>query len=137
MTMGTRIVVMKDGFIQQIDSPVDLYYKPINKFVAGFIGTPQMNFFNVKVAKFNDKVDIKFSENEKVTVSYDDVSKVNYEYFFNDKEWRRILDSSYMILLDTPSEKLKHPKVKISGRNDKAVSEAIRNLFLNQELIKK
>lgn len=45
MTMGTHIVVMKDGFIQQIDSPKNLYLYPENKFVAGFIGTPQMNFF--------------------------------------------------------------------------------------------
>jgi multiple sugar transport system ATP-binding protein len=58
MTMGTRIVVMKDGFIQQIDSPVDLYDKPINKFVAGFIGTPQMNFFNVNLGRSGDDVEI-------------------------------------------------------------------------------
>jgi multiple sugar transport system ATP-binding protein len=46
MTMGTRIVVMKDGFIQQIDTPKNIYNYPANKFVAGFIGTPQMNFYN-------------------------------------------------------------------------------------------
>ncbi len=45
MTMGTRIVVMKDGFMQQVDTPQNLYDYPINLFVAGFIGTPQMNFF--------------------------------------------------------------------------------------------
>lgn len=56
MTMGTRIVVMKDGFIQQIDSPRNLYNFPCNKFVAGFIGTPQMNFFGGKLAKRGDKV---------------------------------------------------------------------------------
>ena len=44
MTMGTRIVVMKDGEIQQIDTPKNLYEHPINRFVAGFIGSPQMNF---------------------------------------------------------------------------------------------
>jgi len=44
MTMGSRIVVMKDGFIQQVDSPINLYDKPVNKFVAGFIGSPAMNF---------------------------------------------------------------------------------------------
>ena len=46
MTMGTRIVVMKDGFVQQIGAPQELYDYPINTFVAGFIGTPQMNFFD-------------------------------------------------------------------------------------------
>jgi multiple sugar transport system ATP-binding protein len=51
MTMGTRIVVMKDGFIQQVDSPQNLYNSPVNLFVAGFIGTPPMNFFDAKLVK--------------------------------------------------------------------------------------
>ncbi|MBQ4637456.1 MAG: sn-glycerol-3-phosphate ABC transporter ATP-binding protein UgpC, partial [Clostridia bacterium] len=46
MTMASRIVVMKDGLIQQVDTPQNLYDKPVNLFVAGFIGTPQMNFLN-------------------------------------------------------------------------------------------
>jgi multiple sugar transport system ATP-binding protein len=45
MTMGERIVVMKDGVVQQVDNPIQMYDFPRNKFVAGFIGTPQMNFF--------------------------------------------------------------------------------------------
>ncbi len=49
MTMGTRIVVMKDGFIQQCDTPLNLYDFPKNKFVAGFIGSPSMNFLTVGV----------------------------------------------------------------------------------------
>jgi multiple sugar transport system ATP-binding protein len=51
MTMGTKIVVMKDGFIQQIDSPLKLYNHPENKFVGGFIGSPAMNFVEGKVAR--------------------------------------------------------------------------------------
>ena len=46
MTLGDRIVIMKDGFIQQIGTPQEVFNHPINLFVAGFIGTPQMNFFN-------------------------------------------------------------------------------------------
>ena len=46
MTMGDRIVVMKDGFVQQIDTPQNLYERPVNKFVAGFLGSPQMNFID-------------------------------------------------------------------------------------------
>jgi len=46
MTMGDRIVVMRDGLIQQVDEPTSLYDNPTNMFVAGFIGTPPMNFFN-------------------------------------------------------------------------------------------
>ena len=51
MTMGTIIVVMRDGKVQQIGSPLYLYNQPINKFVAGFLGTPQMNFMAVKVVE--------------------------------------------------------------------------------------
>lgn len=46
MTMGDRIVCMKDGFVQQVDTPQNLYERPINKFVAGFLGSPQMNFID-------------------------------------------------------------------------------------------
>jgi len=51
MTMANKIVVMKDGFIQQIGAPLDLYNQPSNKFVAGFIGSPPMNFLTVKVSE--------------------------------------------------------------------------------------
>jgi len=51
MTMGDRIVVMKDGFIQQVDTPQNLYKKPCNMFVAGFIGSPQINLIDAKVVK--------------------------------------------------------------------------------------
>ena len=51
MTMATRIVVMKDGLIQQVDTPQKLYDYPCNIFVAGFLGTPQMNFINGKLVK--------------------------------------------------------------------------------------
>jgi multiple sugar transport system ATP-binding protein len=53
MTMGDRIVVMKDGIINQIDTPMNLYNKPINKFVAGFIGSPAMNFIEGKLNEEN------------------------------------------------------------------------------------
>ncbi|WP_407400324.1 ABC transporter ATP-binding protein [Treponema sp.] len=56
MTMGTKIVVMKDGHVQQIGEPLYLYNHPINKFVAGFIGTPPMNFMTVSVKKDGDKI---------------------------------------------------------------------------------
>ncbi|MCR4781682.1 MAG: sn-glycerol-3-phosphate ABC transporter ATP-binding protein UgpC [Lachnospiraceae bacterium] len=51
MTLGTRIVVMKDGVIQQTDTPQNLYQKPANLFVAGFIGSPQMNFVDAEILK--------------------------------------------------------------------------------------
>ena len=55
MTMGTRIVVMKDGFIQQVDTPQNLYDYPCNIFVAGFIGSPQMNFLDGTLQKSGDQ----------------------------------------------------------------------------------
>ena len=65
MTMGTRIVVMKDGFVQQIGAPQHLYDSPANVFVAGFIGTPQMNFFDGHITP--DGV-ITFANNQRVVL---------------------------------------------------------------------
>ncbi|MBQ7500184.1 MAG: sn-glycerol-3-phosphate ABC transporter ATP-binding protein UgpC [Clostridia bacterium] len=62
MTMATRIVVMKDGLIQQVDTPQNLYDFPTNIFVAGFIGTPQMNFVNSKFVKKGDDYYITFGD---------------------------------------------------------------------------
>ena len=61
MTMGTRIVVMKNGIIKQVDSPMNLYDYPENVFVAGFIGTPQMNFINAKLGYVNSDILLKSS----------------------------------------------------------------------------
>ncbi len=67
MTMGTRIVVMKDGFMQQVDTPQNLYDYPVNLFVAGFIGTPQMNFFKESTLTSEDgKIYVNFVGNNKI-----------------------------------------------------------------------
>ena len=55
MTLGDRIVIMKDGFIQQIGTPQEVFVHPYNLFVAGFIGSPQMNFFDAKLVKKDGK----------------------------------------------------------------------------------
>ena len=60
MTMGDRIVVMKDGFIQQVDTPQHLYDLPVNEFVAGFMGSPQMNFINVTLNKSGSEYTLTF-----------------------------------------------------------------------------
>ena len=60
MTLGTRIVVMKDGVIQQVDSPQNLYDRPCNKFVAGFIGAPQMNMIDADVKEDGADVTLTF-----------------------------------------------------------------------------
>jgi len=62
MTMGDRIVIMKDGVIQQIDDPINVYNGPANKFVAGFIGSPPMNFIDGMIVKKNG--DYRFKSND-------------------------------------------------------------------------
>ena len=59
MTLGDRIVIMKDGFIQQIGTPTEVFEHPANLFVAGFIGTPQMNFFDAKLVKSGTKYSVE------------------------------------------------------------------------------
>lgn len=59
MTMGDRIAVMKDGFIHQLDTPMNIYNNPNDVFVAGFIGSPAMNFFDVQIDEKNVIIDEK------------------------------------------------------------------------------
>ncbi|MGL5245882.1 MAG: ABC transporter ATP-binding protein [Sarcina sp.] len=70
MTMGTRIVVMKDGVVQQVDSPQEIYNNPSNIFVAGFIGSPQMNFIEGIIKEENGQ-GYAYFQNEKIEVPVD------------------------------------------------------------------
>lgn len=69
MTLGTRIVVLKDGIIQQVDTPQNLYNAPNNLFVAGFIGSPQMNLLDAKVIEDGSKVRLDMGNNHSIKVS--------------------------------------------------------------------
>ena len=80
MTMGTRIVVMKDGIIQQTDTPTNLFDYPENKFVAGFIGTPQMNFFEVDIKRVGDSLDVVFSDGQSLKLALGELRTINKEY---------------------------------------------------------
>ena len=73
MTMADRIVIMKEGVIQQVGKPMELYDHPVNKFVAGFIGSPQMNFFDVTV-KGNE---VTFKDGNKLTLPEAIINKLN------------------------------------------------------------
>ncbi len=87
MTLGTRVVVMKDGFVQQIDTPRNLYRFPTNKFVAGFIGTPQMNFFKGTLSKEKDEVKVALNvTGNSFCCPISLFSKVNPRYFDGKKE---------------------------------------------------
>ena len=81
MTLGTKIVVMKDGIVQQVDTPQNLYNYPKNKFVAGFIGSPQMNFIDTTVCKKGDKVTLKVG---------------NYELELPEAKGKVLVDSGYV-----------------------------------------
>lgn len=69
MTMGTRIVVMKDGLVQQVDRPKNIYDNPNNMFVAGFIGSPQMNFIDAEVKASGDEIYLALSDETKLKLS--------------------------------------------------------------------
>jgi len=76
MTLGDRIVIMKDGFIQQIGTPQEVFNHPYNLFVATFIGTPQMNLFeNAKLVKENGKYVVKL-DNQSIVLSDDKQAKL-------------------------------------------------------------
>ncbi len=89
MTMGTRIVVMRKGVVQQIDTPTNLYDYPANRFVAGFLGTPQMNFFEAEMKSSKDKVNVKFA-NQDVDFKLKDLRKIKDE-FLDEKEHKVII----------------------------------------------
>ncbi len=80
MTMGTRIVVMKLGVVQQVDTPTNLFDYPDNKFVAGFIGTPQMNFFNVTIKKEGENLKVTFKDGQTTNLSLKKLRTINAEY---------------------------------------------------------
>ena len=136
MTMGTKIVVMKDGYLQQVDTPKNLYNYPVNKFVASFIGTPQMNFLNVKLVLNNNLIKIKLNDyNQEINVPYDNFIKLDKKY----------LDGLSNIIMGIRSENIKIEKtpnktslkVKVSHIEDLGdemlVYTVIENKFKNSD----
>lgn len=82
MTLGDRIVIMKDGFIQQIGTPQEVFNHPYNLFVAGFIGSPQMNLFDAKLVKRNgkyavvlDSLTVELSEEKQAALAKNNVAE--------------------------------------------------------------
>jgi len=81
MTLGDRIVIMRDGYIQQIGTPQEVFNNPRNLFVAGFIGSPQMNFFDAKLVKNGDKyavevggISVELSEEKQARLAANNVA---------------------------------------------------------------
>jgi len=109
MTMGTRIVVMKDGFIQQVDSPQNLYDYPANLFVASFIGSPQMNFITVTLAKENESVFAVYGES-KIKIPEEKIIKLK--------------DSSYVgkeVIMGIRPEDLHDEEIFFKSTNDNTI----------------
>ena len=80
MTMGDRIVVMKDGVIQQVGKPSEIYDNPANLFVAGFIGTPQMNFFDVAFNASGKEAEIILPNNKALKYKLNELKEIEKEY---------------------------------------------------------
>ena len=103
MTLGTRIIVMKDGVIQQVDTPQHLYDMPCNLFVAGFMGSPQMNFIDCDVVEENGKVDLHFV-GRKVTL--------------DEKRAKKLIEGGYVgkkIVLGIRPEDIKDEEIAINA----------------------
>ena len=113
MTLGTRVVVMKLGVVQQIDSPQNLYAYPENKFVAGFIGTPQMNFFEAVLKRNGTDVDVKFDYcDDSLVVPFNELLKVRPKYLNGKKHvWVGLRCEN--ITLDPEIVKKSKNKIKI------------------------
>ena len=114
MTLGTRIVVMKDGLIQQVDSPQNLYDKPVNLFVAGFMGSPQMNFIDCMVEKEGKNVELKFS---------------NYTITLPEARGKKLVDGGYVgktVVLGIRPEDIKDEEMFINSSPDSVISATVR-----------
>ena len=76
MTLADRIIIMKDGFIEQIGSPIEVFNNPVNVFVATFIGSPPMNIIECEINKSNDQIMIKLDKDIHVHCPKDKISKL-------------------------------------------------------------
>ena len=118
MTMGTRIVVMKDGFMQQVDTPQNLYDYPVNLFVAGFIGTPQMNFFrDSRLVSDGKKVYISIIGGNKVLLPKSVVARI--------KNIEEYLDTDKSIVLGVRPEDIHQDQMFISNSPDTVIKARI------------
>ncbi len=118
MTMGTRIVVMKDGFMQQVDTPQNLYDYPINQFVAGFIGTPQMNFFkNCTLFTEGGKIWVKLAGNNQIALPQSVVDRI--------KNINEYLDTGKAITLGVRPEDIHQDQMFIKASPETIVKARI------------
>ncbi len=115
MTLGTRIIVMKDGVVQQVDTPQNLYDKPNNLFVAGFMGSPQMNFIDCDVEKISDtQVKLNF---------------VGRSVTLQEARSKKLLEAGYegkKVVLGIRPEDIKDEQVAIEALSNSAFGAEVR-----------
>lgn len=114
MTLGTRIVVMKDGVIMQVDTPQNLYDRPDNLFVAGFMGSPQMNFIDSKVTKKGNDVLLTFG---------------SHSIRVPDEKAKKLVDSGYMdktVVLGIRPEDVKDEEAFISKSPESVIDATVK-----------
>ena len=112
MTMGSRIVVMKDGLVQQVDSPQELYSNPCNVFVAGFIGSPQMNFIDAELVEKSDGVHLTIFDSHIHVSDGDEEDAPEIVYDGTVRESATIERGSEIASIKLPEGKANHPAVK-------------------------
>ena len=114
MTLGTRIVVMKDGLIQQVDTPINLYNFPQNLFVAGFMGSPAMNFIDAEVKQDGDNVTLSFGRhNIKVP----------------DTKAKALLDGGYVgktVVMGIRPEDIHDDEIMVSSNPDSTIETTVK-----------
>ncbi len=114
LTLGTRIVVMKDGIMQQVATPIDLYTKPCNLFVAGFIGSPQMNFINSHVMRDEEGVKLAFG---------------SYAVKLPDSKAEKLVEGGYIdkdVIMGIRPEDIKDEQIFINAGGSNIVDATVR-----------
>ena len=114
LTLGTRIVVMKDGIMQQVASPIDLYTKPCNVFVAGFIGSPQMNFINCKAVKDGSDVKLEFG---------------SYSVKIPEGKAEKVIEGGYIgkdVIMGIRPEDIKDEEIYINSGTDNVLDATVK-----------
>lgn len=86
MTLADRIVVMRDGYIEQVGNPIEIFQNPVNTFVAGFIGSPPMNLVPAKIARDNNKMFLKFNDNFMIPIPGKNGKDLSIQNLENEKD---------------------------------------------------
>jgi len=114
MTLGTRIVVMKDGLVQQVDTPQNLYDNPKNLFVAGFMGSPQMNFIEATVSKKGSDVFVNFG---------------NHSLKLPENKAKKVVDGGYdekTVIIGIRPEDIHDEEMFISNSPDSVIEATVK-----------